>query len=304
MPVHKCQTCGSHLLFPVEHDKDFDLKILLDSWLAGLELEGRSFAHCRKLRQISRDYILPHFKTTDIRTLRAFHVRGYYHGLLRKKLSSKTVKHCLDALRNFLNRQRELENIESVPLFPKVLVKPVKQKAWLDEETQGRVLSFIPAVHRLIFRVLFETGVRPSEVCALRKRDLRDGSILIERAFDERGFVKSTKTGRSDERPLSACLYAELQDHARLSFPNVWLFTYLKLAPHSRHTLYKLWARASARAGLRVSLYNAVRHSKASQARRSLDAEMKERLRGVLGHTTAGTTLKHYALPATAEVKA
>jgi integrase len=164
------------------------------------------------------------------------------------------------------------------------------------------VLSAIAPEHQLIFRLLFETGARPSEVCALKVKDLRDEGVYICRAFDERGYVKGTKTGAAYTRPLSAALFEGLRAFARLSFPEAWLFTY-KGTPYTRRRLYFFWTRACSAVGVHISLYEGVRHSRASQRREELEAALRDELRKSLEHTSPRTTMQHYALGADKEVK-
>jgi integrase len=298
--TNTCPTCGAPLLFaPPQHKT---LKALVKEWVDGLELEGRSYSHVQKMRSITRDYIVPHFKRHDIRAIRTIDVNGFYHSLLKSPLASKTVKHILDTLRAFMRWLHALEVIEQVPRFPRVAVKPARERRWIDAGTQRRILEEVPPEHQPIFRVLFETGARPSEVCALKVKDLREDGVHICRAFDERGYLKGTKTGASYTRPLSADVLVTLRASARLSFPEAWLFL-LRGTPYNRRRLYRFWKRACAAVGVSISLYEGVRHSRASQRRRELEAQLKDELRKELEHTSARTTLKHYALGADKELK-
>jgi integrase len=278
------------------------MKALIRDWIDGLTLEGRSYAHVQKMSSITRDYIVPHFKRHDVRAIRTLDVNEFYHSLLKKSLASKTVKHILDTLRAFMRWLHALEVIEQLPRFPRIAVRPAREKRWISAEAQSHVLSAIAPEHRLIFRVLFETGCRPSEICALKVKDVLEDGVYICRAFDARGYVKGTKTGASFLRPLSAELLLTLRDSARLSFPEVWLFTW-RGEHYNRHKLYKLWMRAASAVGVKISLSEGVRHSRASQRRKELEAAMRAELRKELEHTSAGTTLKHYALGADKEVK-
>jgi len=292
--MSRCPTCGASLLFSLKAERP--LSELYNHWIDGLELEGRSYIYTQHLRQRGKDHIFPFFGKADVRSIRAIHVQQFYHSLLKKKLASKTVKHVLDALRAFLNYLLGLDELEGVPRFPRVAVKPVREKGWLDREGQEKILGFIPVKHQLIFRVLIETGVRMSEVCALRKKDIRDGGVLVRRAFDERGFTKETKTGAEFFRPLSAETFALIFSAAKNKFPDAWLFNQISGSPYSRHLLYEIWSRACAKAGIKIAPSHASRHSKASQKRAALEERMLEELRHELEHSSAKTTLKHYAL--------
>jgi integrase len=297
LKTHKCPTCGAPVLFAIASE-EYDLKKGLLSWIDGLELEGKSYAYTYHLRQRSRDYIIPFFRklrVLDIRAIRTYHIHSLYHALLKKRLSSKTVKHILDTLKTFLNYQYSIEKIDVLPRFPKVKVTPKKPKGWIDREMQEKVISEMPFEHHLIFQVLCETGIRPGEVCALKKKDIQDGGLWIERAFDEKGFLKETKTGNSYLRPISEGLYNRLLEHARFLFPEDFLFRH-KGEPYNRRLLYRLWVRAASKVGVKITPYQGSRHSRVSQLRKELENRMHEQLRKELGHSSSITTLRHYAL--------
>ncbi len=301
MKRHNCPTCGALVLFAMATG-EFDMRKLIYEWVDGLELEGKARSYLRKLRQRARDHILPFFKGYDVRALRAYQVKAFYRVLLKKKLASKTVKHILDALRAFLNALQEDEVIEHVPRFPRVRVKPTRERRWIDEFTQAQVISQVPVEHRLLVRCLVETGARPGEVCALRARDLRDGGVYVERAFDERGFVKSTKTGHTYFFPLSDDLFSELKAHVRRSFPDAWLFRY-QGERYTQKELYRICTKAARAVGVKLPPSQLSRHSKASRRRAELEADMNEQLRAALNHESAATTRKHYALPGEARIE-
>lgn len=298
--VNKCPTCGGLLLFGFDCDSDFEKEV--HRWIEFIELEGRSYSYIRNLRQRVRDYILAYFKGFSIRDIKTYHVHAFYQHLLKiKRLASKTVKHVLDTLRAFLYFEHQLDGIETLPRFPKFKITPKRQKAWIDLETQGRIISFIPERFRLLFFILQETGIRPGEACGLKKKDVREGGIFVERAIDERGIEKSTKTGKSYFRPVSGATMTAILDASKLFLPEKYLFSHSGQVCTSKY-LYNIWRRACNKAKINISLYNAMRHSLVSQKRKELEASMHETLRKELCHTSATTTMKHYALTASQEV--
>jgi integrase len=281
--------------------EDYDLKRLFLKWVENLELDGKSYSYTRHLRGRFKKHILPYFrgiKVLDIRAIKTFHIRDFYYSLLKKGLEKKTIKHIIDALKTFLYLQYEDEKIDSLPRFPRFKkgdLKPTKPKGWIDREMQEKVISEIPFEHHLIFQVLCETGIRPGEVCALKKKDLQDGGLWIERAFDEKGFLKETKTGNSYFRPVSEALYNRLAEHARFLFPEDFLFRH-KDEPYTQKRLYRIWVRAASKVGVKITPYQGSRHSRVSQLRKELENRMHEQLRKELGHSSSITTLRHYAL--------
>jgi integrase len=293
--VNKCPTCGTNILFNIHIHSDYNIKTLLQKYIESLELKGKAYSYVRHLKSHTRLHILPFFAGIDVREIRSFHIEEFNISLFKKRLSNKTVKHILDAMKGFMNYQYRLERIEKMPLFPRIEHKPVRPKNWLDNDSQARVLSFIPPEHRLFFEVLIETGIRPGEGRALKKKDIEEEGLYISSALDERGVLKTTKTGKEYFRSLSGDVLLRLQSHTRLNFPDSYIFTH-RGQPYNKH-VDRIWKAACTQAGISIPLYQGTRHSKASQRRAELEQGMREELKKVLGHTSATTTLKHYALP-------
>ncbi len=302
MQRHKntCPTCGALTLFPVEAQGM--VSELYKDWLTDIEAGGCTAFYVAQLMQQYRDYILPVFgghRPQDIRTKDLAKLR---RSLLRR-LAPKTAKNILGALSALLNHLAESGELEAVPRFPRVAVKPTREKHWMDARSQAWVIAEADPDDRLIFRGLIETGERVSEACAHQVRDLQDGGIRVCRAFDEYGVLKATKTGTDDLRPLSTALYGELMGRCRVNSPGQWLYT-RDGQPYTRRKLRYRWQVTCKRAGVEyVPISQASRHSRASQLRLKLEAEMSEHLRAALNHESAATTRRHYALGKEARVE-
>lgn len=303
MKKHKCPTCGALVLFAVKARGA--VEELYEDWLTDLAAEGRSRFYVGQLRQRFKAYVLPFFgshrpvdiRTRDLVSLKRELFRNY-------SLAPKTVRHVLSALSAFLNHLADLGELEAVPRFPQVRVAPSRPRLWLSADAQGRIIEGADPADRLILRLMFETGVRPSEACALQVGDLVDGGLRVCRAFDEYGELKSTKTGSDDVRALSQGLYKALKNSCRAHDPGQFLFT-RGGRPYTRRKLRYRWQVACKRAGVEgISLYQGTRHSRASQVRAEAEAQAREMIRASLGHADAATTLKHYALPRNREIGA
>ncbi|MCK5643898.1 MAG: tyrosine-type recombinase/integrase, partial [Gammaproteobacteria bacterium] len=263
-------------------------------WTEELEVFGRSYGYVAHLRQRYRDYIKPFFKGHDVTSIRTLNVREFSVHLHKRKFATKTIKHILDALHTFLRYCHDLELIEQVPRFPNVKVIP-REKAWISTDAQRRILARIPAHEQLVFLVMVETGIRPSEGAALKVKDFIDGGVVIRRALDSRGYPKETKTGSETFRALSKQLYSQIMKQIMQLFPEDWMFKY-NGERLTRRRLGYVWTMASKAEGLKISLYQGTRHSKASQKREQLQLKMNKELSRELGHSSPVTTLKHYAL--------
>ena len=297
---HTCPTCGTPVLFAME--VTMDLSSEAANWFEFLEAEGKSYGYMRKLRQRMRDYVLPEFEHRDIKKLQAVDVRGFYKKLRATKLATRTIKHIMDTMRVFLCYLSDEGVINDVPRFPRIKQQASREKRWIAHEVQERIIAAIPEAHQLIYKVLCETGARPSECRAFKVKDLDEGGIWITRTFDERKQLKETKTGSEVFKPLSNALTVELREHVKRKFPNSWLFV-VEGKPYGRMRLYHIWRRAAKVEGFTITLVQASRHSKASQKAKELRQEMNDKLRDELGHLDSATTLKHYALKDKQELK-
>lgn len=218
-----------------------------------------------------------------------------YPELKDKGLSPKTVHDIIGTLQTFMNRMYKLELIRRLPLFPMVAV-PETFKGWFNAYKQSLVLQQIPERHRLIYRLLIESAERPGEVCAHKVKDLIDGELVIERAFDEKHRLKETKPGKVRFKGLTLALWGDLIKHAQGRLPEAWLFVDEWGQPYSQGRLYDIWVRAVKAAGLpHISLYAGTRHSRASQKRLEMEKRVAEECRKEIGHSDSGTTMKHYA---------
>ncbi len=276
--------------------QEYKITQMVDLWIEKIKID-KSSSYVRHVRSEIDQHVIPFFKekkVEDIRDIRSSHIDDLYYKLIAKTLQPKTVKNVLVNFKTFLKRLHNLEIIQRMPVFPEVKV-PEKARGWINREKQELIMSKIPVKHHLIFETLMETAERPGEVCAHKKKDLLDGEICIERAFDERGRTKTSKTGKVIYRGISLQLWNKLQEHSKGSLPEAWLFLDEWNKPYSQDRLYRIWRRAAEAAKIDISLYNGTRHSRASQKRLEKEKEIAEACRKELGHASAATTMKHYA---------
>lgn len=273
--------------------KEYRFKEAANDWIDKLKID-KSFSYVRHTRSYIDNHIIPVMGDMDIRDIRSSHVEGLYYGLVKKKLAAKTIDDIMSTLQTLLNRLYRLELISRMPIFPVVSV-PEKHKGWINAEKQAQILSFIPERHRLIYELLIETAERPGEVCAQKKKDLIDGEMVIERAFDEKGHTKQTKSGRVRYCGISLVLWKKLLDYSKDKLPEAWLFLDEFGQPYSQGRLYAIWKRAGKKADINISLYGGTRRSRASQKRLEKEKEIAEACRQELGHTSGDVTMKHYA---------
>lgn len=270
--------------------REHTLKEMSGRWLK--RLEDKSHSYQRHAKTDMEKHIIPVIgESFDVRELRTQHMERIREGLAGK--APKTVKNVLATFQTFCNWLYYLEIIQRLPRIPAIKV-PQSPRSWINRETQARIISFIPEHHRLVFETLAETAARPGEVCALKVRDLVDGEILLERAFDERGRVKTRKSGKALYRAVSLALWGKLVARSRDRLPEAWLFVDQQGQPYRRERLYKIWVRACKKAEVRIDLYRGTRTSRASQKRLELEKGHARVIASELGNTEA-VALRHYA---------
>jgi integrase len=178
-------------------------------------------------------------------------------------------------------------------------VTPAERQQQIRPMTLAQREAFIAAArrrraHPLLFEVLAKTGLRPSEVYALRADDLDLGAgrVHVERAW-VRGRLKATKTSQTRWVDLPEGLVAGLADFTRSGKASSPLFQ----APAGGHLDPSKVGKAfratvkAAKIG-RFRLYD-LRHTYACL--RLADGAPPIYVAAQLGHATPATTFRHYA---------
>lgn len=158
------------------------------------------------------------------------------------------------------------------------------------------VFRSVKMVYRYYFQVSFWTGARPSELQALRWKDidLESKEMLIYRAR-VRGIEGTTKTKRSRRRiPLNPPAIEALVEQFKLtgSDPHNYVFLNANGRPITKH-MDAFWKKACVRAGVRCRPPYQLRHSFASFMLAA--GETPGYVAMLLGHTTTEMLYRHYA---------
>jgi integrase len=66
----------------------------------------------------------------------------------------------------------------------------------ISPETQAVILNLVPEEHKPIFTFLFNQGCRPSEVRALKWKDIQGDTVIIRRTWSASKLREQTKTKR------------------------------------------------------------------------------------------------------------
>jgi integrase len=242
--------------------KKFELQFgyLIDKWYSekeGLMLRGRlSPSYLPKLRQYVKIYYKPFFGNEDVTEI---HSLKDFANSLPATHSPKYQKNILDALRSFFIWLREDRIIEYLPKAYKVEVPEYNFKV-ISTDTQYELLSHIPEEHQPIFTFLFFQGCRPSEVRALKWKDIEDDIITICRTWSNHILREQTKT----KNVRKIYLFPQVKDALpRREFPESFVFTHGKTLkrPYGKTHLNDIFKAACGKMGLEIKLYEATKHS-------------------------------------------
>jgi integrase len=243
--------------------------------------------------------IKSHYGAMDVRALRKIHIINFKEHLEKDfKLSGKSRKNILDLFKTLLNYCRnDIEIISSVPVFPEVEVTPFNFK-WLAQEDQIALFVLVPDEDKPILAFLMLHGCRPSEVRALKVKDVdvRMKTVTISATFSSRTYRERRKGKKSKAFtiPIHPELQAYVMDRVKNNLPEAFLFVNPRTGLHySLDTLDRIWAavRRKAKLDKGLRLYDATRHSFASNL--SNGGVSIYKVSRLLGHSSIKMTEKY-----------
>ena len=131
-------------------------------------------------------YAEKHHEITEVDEIRTVHIKHYIQYLLNKKLAATYINGILKCLRAFFRFAIQEEYICTNPALkvktqkePKVLIK-----AFNDDEVRSLLSAFdystfLSARNKMVLAIAFDTGARNTEICDIKRDDIRDNVILI-----------------------------------------------------------------------------------------------------------------------------
>ncbi len=194
----------------------------------------------------------------------------------------------LSALKTMLKYAWRNEDIQRVPPFPKLSYK-LPEIEYITLSEQEKILSYIPELHRPIFQYMMEYGCRPGEARALQRDCIKDGNIIIKRAFANNLLRETTKSGKTRQDEITP-YFQEILDNIPL---NISQFVFVREdgKPYTSKNLNEIWHNACEMADIHIKLYNGVRHSLACQL---LDKDIDiDIVRQQLGHNKIEMTQRY-----------
>jgi len=263
------------------------IKLYVDQWLSLADVIKNTL---KRYKSYSRLFIAYFGESKDIRKINKVDILKLKKWLEEKEYSPKTVKHVLSTLKTVLFFALDNRDITFVPSFPELPNIIKANIEYLKKDVQDKVLNAIPERHRAIFELMAEYGLRVQEGRALMKDAITDTHIIIMRRLSEYELLEGDKAGKV--RPyLKTSKAKEILRKAAPSFSE-YVFTHNGRSSYDEKILNKIWKEACASVGVKIKLYNGLRHSKAGQL---LDAGFSmDVVSAILGHSKIQMTKDMY----------
>lgn len=256
---------------------------MIDAWLAG-RTANTVEQYSRGMRQFQAWYGAP-LATVDKGALEAYsvHLAGQY------KPASLKLK--LDVLRSFYSYAvgewpRQFKGNPARRLRLPAIRRHLGAKVIAEPDVLTLVDRAPDAFSRAAVRVLYSSGLRASELCALTWADVfevADSDGLPAAKLNVMG-----KGEREREAMISAATWAELRELRQGRPDSAPVFSRDGAAPLTRHQLARIVRRCAKAAGLAKATPHQLRHSHATHSvQHGCDRGL---IRAQLGHSSASVT--------------
>ncbi len=134
------------------------------------------------------DFALLEYQITAVNEVNPSMVRTWLASLKEKKVSSKSINRKISSLKIFFKYQLRLKKIKVNPVATVSSLKVSKRlPSFVDEKSIQTLLNhdFFPETFEgktqyLIFEILYQTGIRRSELINLKERDVNKNSGTIK----------------------------------------------------------------------------------------------------------------------------
>lgn len=203
-------------------------------WLPTRQLTWRESTKSTNLHILS-GYILPAWERTSLRDIDPVAV-GEWLGRMAEKFSETIVHKCRTYMKSITAEAVEQEYLMKDPLRRLIMprTKKAEKPTLTPEQIQAVVHQLINTRDQVAFLALILTGMRPSELFALKWGDWDRSSLLVERGV-VRGIVGDTKTKTSRGRVVVPKALGDLLDVWRSETPRPgnddWIFASEKNTP-------------------------------------------------------------------------
>jgi integrase len=273
-------------------DTSFTFRKAIESWIGHSNISPEWLA---QRKQIANRFFIPFFKSRDIRTIQTIHITEFFTWLKAKQYSLNYLGNLMGELRAFFRFHRK--SLKELPDFPKIEAQEPVIK-WLTFEEQDRVFQRISQPDLPVFEFMRRWGRRTNEASGLLKTnvhlDRNPAYFVVATVLGAAGQLKPyTKTKRIKVLPILEELKWIFEptdgNDSGFVFAKKWRGEW---RPYTNRMLNLIWNRANSTSGVtKVNLYNAMRHSFATQ--RLNQGYSLDEVRAILDHTTSKTTERY-----------
>lgn len=274
------------------------------AWLAMKESTVAPVTY-RGYRSLVNRHIVPHFGRLHLTAVDTRHCEEFVNYLTRKKLSARTIKAAVVALRDMFKHAVRHRYIPNNPASETKTPRDRREKG-RKAYTEEQVKHFLATAEArgdkflTLWRVMFASGLRLQEVLALRVEDVVGDTVSVSRALSQvapgRWKEAATKTAGSRRTVrLPADVAATLRLYLSANgFTTGPLFRSARTRTfYSPYVVRRCWNDALKRAGLPHMGLHAARHTHAT-----LLLQKKVPLKVVqerLGHSSITMTANIYS---------
>ena len=134
------------------------------------------------------EFMFLEYSITHINEISTSMIRTWLASLKENKISSKSINRKISSLKSFFRYQLRTRNIEVSPVVSISSLKVNRQlPSFIDEKDIDDLLKndFFPSTFKgqtdyLIFEILYQTGIRRSELITLKEKDIDRSSCIIK----------------------------------------------------------------------------------------------------------------------------
>ncbi|MDD5313115.1 MAG: tyrosine-type recombinase/integrase [Dehalococcoidia bacterium] len=285
----------------------------LERWLADYVKPNLSPRTTEGYEHIVRKHLIPAFGNITLLQLKAEHIQRYYAEKIAAGLSALTIRHHHTALHKALHSAVEWgvlsRNVADAVSTPRV--QRTEMKTWCEDDVMQFLNTAKSTQYYALFYTALFTGMRRSELLALRWQDIDFilGQIYVSRSLHclKGGTVvfRPTKTAKGRRAiALSPKGFIVLKEHREkceaeriiLMTPledDDLVFCHTDGRPLLPNTVTHAWIKISKRSGLKHIRLHDARHTHASIM---LKQEIHPKIvQERLGHANIAVTLDTYS---------
>lgn len=288
----------------------------LDYWFENFYCIGTKQSTQATTAQGIRAHLKPVLGKYPLQKLQTEHIQAMIRNMQRDGLAPATIRRHVKTLNQALKQAAKMKKIRFNPTEDVKLPENVKPEIkYLTLEEQAALLRCLPdSTHGRAIRFLLGTGMRVSELCGLKWKDVKADGIHVERInmtikdWREEGYTnvetlpKTTSGKRVIPAPpaLLALLEeqrkAQMEECLRLGCPfdrvNGYIFANALGHPADRNNIARTFRAICKQAGIEGRGVHALRHTFATNwVQHSPDVPSLSR---ILGHTDPAFTYKTY----------